>query len=190
MKLGLVYSQVTQCMEAIENQQQHHALVAEKRARGSEDSGQPSKLAKTAVYNQPRYSPSYLKYLTMTGSEELRNREESKKTDSERVYWEDSDPLEARVSMIAKMSSRRPREESLELVEQLSKSEQSELKSSRGKQSVAEQSPKGSTTVPNTPSSRKSSKGRGSRGSEERGSVARRRSSEAESSPISEQQED
>lgn len=190
MKLGLVYREVTRCMEGIEDRQQLHALVAEKRTHGPESSGRPSKLVKAADHNQPRRSPSYVKLLLMTLSEEMRNRaEESKRSESERVYWEDPDVLEARATLLASMVSNHPREGLLEVVEKLSQSGQSELKRSRVKQPVAEQSAKGSTTVPNTPSPRKSSKGRGSQASEERESVPRARSSEAESSPIREQQE-
>ncbi len=83
----LVYRENTRCMEEIEDRQQLRALVAEKRTRGLEDSGRPLKLAKTALYNQPQCSLSYVKLLLMTLLEESRNRgEESKGTESEQVF--------------------------------------------------------------------------------------------------------
>ena len=170
MKLGLEYRGVTRCMESIENREQLQALMGAKRPQDSEDSGREAKIAKIAAANSPpRHSSSFLKQLLMTASEEMRHRKgESKRSDSEYVYWEDLDAVETRARLLRIMAARsvKQQEALLEGIEQLSRSEQSAPKQSAAEQPRAVQWTEGSPTQPYTTSSRKSSESQSGQASE------------------------
>lgn len=195
MKLGLVYRDVTRCMEEIEHRQFLQDIVAAKRRSPQQDSGRQAKIARrTAAYSPPQHSSSFLRHLVMTASQEMRERmEKSKGSESERVYWEEPDAIDGQTRLLAALARG---DVSLQVVENRSGSGRSAPKHLAGEQSAAEEPTveepiavpwEDGSTVPITVSSRKLSEKRSSQASERKGRVTPAKSSGTGRSSASEE---
>ena len=109
--LGLVYKEIQRCMDNLEHHRQLQSLnQAPKRPPSSGDSErQPKKPRDDPSHRSPRRSSSFLKFLLMTVSEELRLRdqaERSKSSKREKIYWHDPEIAEHRDRLMAQLMAR------------------------------------------------------------------------------------